>query len=105
MNLNVHSSTALGWLMLSRGLHNRIAAFAFIRQSIWPHVHVVIDLHAGGDVARFVPLTSFHPVADPEQSRAIEETARWFGTPLVIAYQNETPACYPAKRRGWARSR
>jgi predicted deacylase len=78
-----------------KGITHRIAHF--VRQAIWPHVHVVIDLHAGGQVARFVPLTSFHPVDDPEQSRAIEDTARWFGTPLVITYQNETPGLLPSE--------
>ncbi len=63
----------------------------FVRSAIWPHVHVVIDLHAGGEVARFELGTSFHPIPDPEQNRLIESTARWFGTPLVIVYQNETP--------------
>jgi predicted deacylase len=63
----------------------------FVRNFIWPRVHVVIDLHAGGEVARFELGTSFHPIADPEQNRMIEATARWFGTPLVIVYQNETP--------------
>ncbi len=95
VNLNRAFVDGAGVAHALKGITHRIAAF--VRQSIWPHVHVVIDLHAGGDVARFVPLTSFHPVADPEQSRAIEETARWFGTPLVIAYQNETPGLLPSE--------
>jgi N2-acetyl-L-2,4-diaminobutanoate deacetylase len=78
-----------------KGITHRIAAF--VRESIWPHVHVVIDLHAGGLVARFVPLASFHAVEDAAQAIAIEETARWFGTPLVIAYQNETPGLLPSE--------
>ncbi|WP_306119036.1 MULTISPECIES: succinylglutamate desuccinylase/aspartoacylase family protein [unclassified Roseitalea] len=63
----------------------------FVRRVIWPHVHAVIDLHAGGDVARFALCTSFHDVADTEQALAMQAVARLFGTPLVIAYQNETP--------------
>jgi predicted deacylase len=74
---------------MGKGITHRIARF--VRAAIWPHVHVVLDLHAGGQIARFLPCTSFHLVDDPAQSRAIETTARWFGTPLVIAYQNETP--------------
>jgi predicted deacylase len=54
-------------------------------------VHVVLDLHAGGQVARFHPCTSFHAVPDPVQHATIEATARDFGTPMVITYQNETP--------------
>lgn len=77
------------------GITHRIAAF--VRAAIWPHVHVVIDLHSGGLVARFAQCTSFHPIEDPEQGRRIEETARWFGTPLVITYQNETPGLLPSE--------
>jgi len=77
------------------GITHRIADF--VRTAIWPHAHVVIDLHAGGLVARFHQCTSFHPLDDPEQHRRIEETARWFGTPLVITYQNETPGLLPSE--------
>jgi predicted deacylase len=71
------------------GITHRIARF--VRETIFPQAHVVLDLHAGGQIARFVPCTSFHPIADPVLGRKIEDTARWFGTPLVITYQNETP--------------
>ena len=63
----------------------------FVRTMIWPQVHVVIDLHAGGEVAQFAIGPSFHPIPDPEQNRRIELTARWFGAPIVLVYQNETP--------------
>lgn len=69
----------------------------FVRRFIWPHVHVVIDLHAGGDVARYWPGPSFHPIANPEQGRLIEQAARWFGAPVVIVYQNETPGLLPSE--------
>ena len=89
VNLNRAFVDGAGTAPALKGITHRIAAF--VRASIWPHVHVVIDLHAGGLVARFTPMTSFHPLEDPAQSRIVEETARWFGTPLVITYQNETP--------------
>ncbi len=89
VNLNRAFIEGAGVAPAIKGITHRIAAF--VRSCIWQHVHVVLDLHAGGQVARFLPLTSFHPVDDPVQSRLIEETARWFGTPLVITYQNETP--------------
>lgn len=63
----------------------------FVRRAIWPNVDVVIDLHCGGMSKRFALCMSYHPVADPEQDRLIERTARWFGTPLLMTYQNETP--------------
>lgn len=72
-----------------RGITHRIARF--VRETIFPRVHVVLDLHAGGQIARFIPCASFHPIPDPVQGKAIEDTARWFATPLVITYQNETP--------------
>jgi predicted deacylase len=62
----------------------------FVRTSIWPHVHVVLDLHAGGEVAQFALGPSFHPIADPVQNLRIEQSARWFGAPIVLVYQNET---------------
>jgi predicted deacylase len=95
------------------GITHRVAAF--VREHIWPRVHVVIDLHSGGDVARFAMCASFHPLDDPEQSREVEETARWFGTPLIINYQNLTPGLLPSEAErlgkitvgtelGWGRS-
>lgn len=77
------------------GITHRIAAF--VRQYIWPRVHVVLDLHSGGDVARFSPCASFHPVEDPELAEKIEQTARWFGTPSIMVYQNSTPGLLPSE--------
>lgn len=77
------------------GITHRIAAF--VREHVWPRVHVVLDLHSGGDVARFALCSSFHPVDDPEQSRLIEETARWFGAPCIMIYQNATPGLLPSE--------
>jgi N-alpha-acetyl-L-2,4-diaminobutyrate deacetylase len=71
------------------GITHRIAAF--VREWIWPEVHVVLDIHSGGAQLRFHPCTSYHPVEDPAQDRLIDETARWFGVPLVMNYQNRTP--------------
>jgi N-alpha-acetyl-L-2,4-diaminobutyrate deacetylase len=77
------------------GITHRIAAF--VRTAIWPHVHVVLDLHSGGLVARFALCASFHPLDDAKQSAAIEETARWFGTPFLMVYQNATPGLLPSE--------
>src|SRR4029453_935448 len=77
------------------GITHRIAAF--VREHVWPRVHVVLDLHSGGDVARFALCASFHPLDDPEQGRLTEETARACGTPLVILYQNLTPGLLPSE--------
>ena len=77
------------------GITHRIAAF--VRDYIWPRVHVVLDLHSGGDVARFALCANYHPVDDPQQARLIEETARWFGTPALMVYQNQTPGLLPSE--------
>lgn len=77
------------------GITHRIAAF--VRKMIWPRVHVVIDLHSGGDVARFSHCASFHLVEDPILATKIEETARWFGTPSIMVYQNATPGLLPSE--------
>ena len=89
VNLNRAFVDGAGRLAGVSGITHRIADF--VRTSIWPHVHVVIDLHAGGDVARFAPLTSFHRVPDERQAAAMLEMARWFGVPLILTYQDLTP--------------
>jgi predicted deacylase len=71
------------------GITHRIADL--VRRHIWPHAHVVLDLHSGGSQIRFDVCASFHPLEDPGQEEATTETARWFGTPLVMIYQNRTP--------------
>ena len=89
VNLNRAFVDGAGQTRSMAGITHRIAAF--VRESIWPNVHAVVDIHSGGNQIRFDLCTSFHPIDDPEQGRIIEETARAFGTPLVITYQNETP--------------
>jgi len=100
VNLNRAFVEGAGKIPALAGITHRIAAF--VRDYIWPRVHVVIDLHSGGDVARFALCAGFHPLDDPEQSRQIEETARWFGTPLITIYQDATPGLLPsdAERMG-----
>jgi len=69
----------------------------FMREYIWPRVHVVIDIHSGGQVANIIQCSSYHPLEDPEQHRLVEETAKWFGTPFIMTYQNETPGLLPSE--------
>jgi predicted deacylase len=113
VNLNRAFVDGAGTTPALAGITHRIAAF--VRRCIWPRVHVVLDLHAAGDSMRFVPLASFHPLDDPEQHRLVEETARWFGTPMVLTYQNQTPGLLPTEAEnlgkisvgaelGWLRS-
>ncbi len=113
VNLNRAFIDGAGRTPALAGITHRIADF--VRTWIWPQVHVVIDLHSGGDGACFSLCSSFHPIDDPEQGRRIEETARWFGTPLVMIYQNQTAGLLPSEAErlgkitigtelGWGRS-
>lgn len=95
VNLNRAFVDRAGRTPALAGITHRIAAF--VREHIWPRVHVVIDVHSGGDVARFAPCASYHPLEDPQQERLVEETARWFGTPLIMIYQNQTPGLLPSE--------
>ncbi|HVK11714.1 MAG TPA: succinylglutamate desuccinylase/aspartoacylase family protein [Gemmataceae bacterium] len=95
VNLNRAFVDGAGRTPALAGITHRIAAF--VREFLWPRVHIVLDLHSGGDVARFAPCANFHPVDDPDLSRKIEETARWFGTPAIMVYQNQTPGLLPSE--------
>ena len=77
------------------GITHRIARF--VRECIWPNAHVVIDLHSGGQVARFALVASYHRVDDPAQAKVMEETARWFGVPFIMVYQDQYPGLLPSE--------
>ena len=113
VNLNRAFVDGAGKTPALSGITYRIAAF--VRDFLWPQAHIVLDLHSGGDVMRFHLCASFHEVDDAEQSRVIEETARWFGTPLLMIYQNRTPGLLTSEAErmgkitvgtelGWGRS-
>jgi predicted deacylase len=95
VNLNRAFVEGAGVTSALGGITHRIAAF--VRQWIWPRVHVVIDLHSGGDVARFALCANYHEIDDPSLSEKIEETARWFGTPFLMIYQDLTPGLLPSE--------
>lgn len=63
----------------------------FVTRFLFPQVHVVLDLHSGGEVARFPETANVHRMSDPGQRKAMEETARGFGTRFIMQYQNLTP--------------
>ena len=89
VNLNRAFVDGAGEHRALAGITHRIAQF--VRRCIWPHAHVVLDLHSGGNQIRFDLCASFHPIPDAEQAQLTEETARWFGVPLIMVYQNQTP--------------
>jgi predicted deacylase len=59
----------------------------FVTRFLFPHAHVVMDLHAGGEVARFALHASFPEVKDPARRKETEETARGFGSRFVRAWR------------------
>ena len=95
VNLNRAFVDGAGVTPALAGITHRIAAF--VRTHIRPRVHIAQDIHSGGEAHRFVPCSSFHKIDDPAQSRIIEDTARWYGTPFVITYQDETPGLLPSE--------
>jgi N-alpha-acetyl-L-2,4-diaminobutyrate deacetylase len=62
----------------------------FVTRFLFPPVHVCLDIHAGGEVARFPATANIHSMKEPAQRRAMEEAARGFGTKFVMVYQNVT---------------
>lgn len=95
VNLNRAFVPGAGEQPALSGITHRIAAF--VRNYIWPRVHIVIDLHSGGNVARFSICANYHPVSDPVLAAKIEETASWFGTPSLMVYQNLTVGLLPSE--------
>ncbi len=89
VNLNRAFVDGAGSATSTSSITYRIAAL--VRELIWPHVHVVLDLHSGGAVMRFAHVSSFHRFDDAEQARKTAETARWFATPFTMLYANEYP--------------
>jgi predicted deacylase len=89
VNLNRAFIDGAGTSPSLSGITHRLAKF--IREAIWPHVHVVLDLHSGGQQIRFDLCASFHPIDDADQAREIALTAQWFGVPMIMVYQNRTP--------------
>jgi predicted deacylase len=63
----------------------------FVNRFIFPEVHAVFDIHSGGLVSRFDPLSSFHYVENSHQRKTMEVLARGFGCKLTMRYQNNTP--------------
>jgi predicted deacylase len=64
----------------------RIASF--VKTRIFPQVHVVIDIHAGGSEGGFALCTSFHPIADPAQRAEMGLVAALFDPPFVLVYSS-----------------
>lgn len=89
VNLNRAFVAEAGLTPALNSITYRIARF--VREQIWPHVHVVLDLHSGGDSMRFALVSSLHYSASGEATARAIETAKWFGTPFIMVYQNEYP--------------
>ena len=60
----------------------------FVKTQVFPKVHVVIDLHSGGNEGGFPICTSFHPIADAGQRAEMETVAKLFDTAFVLIYSS-----------------
>ena len=63
----------------------------FVDRFLFPRVHVVLDIHSGGDVARLPYFAEFHAGLDSALRGEFEEASRGFGTRFVQIYQDRTP--------------
>ncbi|MGH9159690.1 MAG: hypothetical protein ACRD2X_06850 [Vicinamibacteraceae bacterium] len=61
----------------------------FVKTRVFPHVRLVIDLHAGGCEAAFPLCTSLHPVSDPALCQETLLVARLFDTPFIYIYSRQ----------------
>lgn len=89
VNLNRAFVDGAGQVPALGSITYRIARF--VREQIWPHIHIVLDIHSGGDVMRFALVSSLHYSASREATARAIETARWFATPFIMIYQNDYP--------------
>ena len=67
-------------------LTSRLARF--VTAEVLSRADVVIDIHSAGTGMEIARCASFHEVADPEQFRAMTETALLFGMPFVMVYSS-----------------
>ena len=81
-NLNRVFVEGAGTTPAMAGITHRIVDF--VRTVIWPHVHISIDLHPGGEVARFIHWAVWYSREDPASDAVGREMARWFGTRVVM---------------------
>jgi predicted deacylase len=58
----------------------------FVKQHVFPHGRIVIDIHSGGREGAFPICTSFHPIPDAAQQAETAAAARLFDTPFVFIY-------------------
>ena len=82
LNLNRVFVAGAGKSQALGGITHRIVAF--VRDFIWPFVHIVIDLRSCGEANRCAHYVSYNLHDDPKCTAEREELARWFGTPLLV---------------------
>lgn len=61
----------------------------FVKNYIFPHVGVVLDIHSGGNEGIFPICTSFHPIPNPRQRAEIARVAELFDTPFILIYSSQ----------------
>lgn len=61
----------------------------FVKTHVFPKVHIVVDLHAGGREGGFALCTSFHPLPDPQRFAETVEVAALFDLPYMLVYSSQ----------------
>ncbi|HIG17978.1 MAG TPA: succinylglutamate desuccinylase [Candidatus Handelsmanbacteria bacterium] len=72
------------------GITHRIVEF--VRTVIWPHVHISIDLHSGGEVARFPHWAVYMAHDNAEKNERRQQMARWFGCSVIMGSSSPGPS-------------
>ena len=89
LNLNRVFVDGAGTTPAMASITYRIADF--VRRTIWPHVHISIDVHSGGEVARFAHWVGYVTHDRPEIDARARDMARWFGAPFVMPLGRSAP--------------
>jgi predicted deacylase len=61
----------------------------FVKSFVFPHVGVVIDLHAGGREGGFALCTSIHPVPNAAQFAEMTKLSTLFDPPFILVYSSQ----------------
>lgn len=81
-NLNRVWVDGAGTTPAMAGITHRIVEL--VRSVIWPHVHISIDLHSGGEVARFIHWAVWYRHEDADINARGQQMAEWFGTRIIM---------------------
>ncbi len=103
VNLNRAFVEGAGTIPSLSGITHRIAAF--VRQYIWPRVHIVLDLHSAGMWRGFLCVRTTIRWMIPSRVRRSKRRRGGLERRRLWSIRTRHLACYRVKRSGWERSR